>query len=161
MLRIGAGSGTGSYPDGPNGRQRVRRRTVRSRPRRVPCTSNASCAYAEHDGKNRQGEGRPSNETLVPGDRPQGPCLHRRPMRTVSSSWPGELHRELSQRSTYLNERQFARSRSTSDQVQTVHQVQFGHHGAQTTPKAIAGDRVADGSVDRERHLSGVRRRVR
>ena len=60
--RSAAGSGTG------RGRTRMvrtddivqRRRTVNSSPRRVPCTSNASAAYDEHDGKNRHGDGRPS-----------------------------------------------------------------------------------------------------
>jgi len=54
------GSGTGSKPDGPSGRHRVRRLTASQVPRRDPCTSTASSAYAEHDGKNRQGDGRPS-----------------------------------------------------------------------------------------------------
>jgi hypothetical protein len=55
------GSGTGSKPDGPSGRQRSSRRRVSQVPRRVPCTANASWAYEEHDGKNRHGDGRPSN----------------------------------------------------------------------------------------------------
>src|SRR5688572_11884625 len=58
---VGA-SGTGSNPAGPNGRQRASRRTVNHRPRRVPWTISASWAYAEQEGVNRQGEGRPSIE---------------------------------------------------------------------------------------------------
>ena len=37
-------SGTGSHPEGPNGRHRTRRRTVRDAPRRVPWVSKASSA---------------------------------------------------------------------------------------------------------------------
>jgi len=54
-------SGTRSTPDGPRGRQRARRHVVNQPPRQVPCTSNASKAYAEHDGKKRHGESRPLN----------------------------------------------------------------------------------------------------
>jgi hypothetical protein len=53
-------SGTGSKPDGPNGRQRTRRRTVNHVPRQRPCVRSASSAYEEQVGVNRHGEGRPS-----------------------------------------------------------------------------------------------------
>lgn len=54
-----SGSGTGSKPDGPNGRQRSRRRAVNSPPRRAPNTSMASWPYSEQDGKNRHLDGYP------------------------------------------------------------------------------------------------------
>ena len=53
------GRGTGSKPDGPNGRQRSRRRAVNNPPRRAPNTSIASWPYSEHDGKNRHLDGYP------------------------------------------------------------------------------------------------------
>ena len=54
-----SGSGTGSKPDGPNGRQRSRRRAVNNPPRRAPNTSMASWPYSEQDGKNRNFDGYP------------------------------------------------------------------------------------------------------
>ena len=54
-----SGSGTGSKPDGPNGRQRSRRRAVNNPPRRAPNTSMASWPYSEQDGKNRHFDGYP------------------------------------------------------------------------------------------------------
>jgi hypothetical protein len=53
-----AGSGTGSNPDGPKGRQRDSRRTVSHKPRPDPWTSIASWAYTEQLGVKRHGEGR-------------------------------------------------------------------------------------------------------
>jgi hypothetical protein len=52
-----SGSGTGSKPDGPNGRQRSRRRAVNNPPRRAPNTSMASWPYSEQEGKNRHFDG--------------------------------------------------------------------------------------------------------
>ena len=54
-----SGSGTGSKPDGPNGRQRSSRRAVNSPPRRAPNTAMASWPYSEQDGKNRHFDGYP------------------------------------------------------------------------------------------------------
>lgn len=54
-----SGSGTGSKPDGPNGRQRSRRRAVNNPPRRAPNTSIASWPYSEQVGKNRHFDGYP------------------------------------------------------------------------------------------------------
>ena len=67
---------------------------------------------------------------------------------------------ELSQRSTYLIERQFVRFGSASDQVQPRRQVEFAQNRARSPPEAVAGHRIAHGSVDRKRHLYGGRRRV-
>ena len=57
--RVSRISGTGSNPEGPKGRHRLRRRTVSTSPRHGPCVEIASEAYSEHVGKNRQGEGAP------------------------------------------------------------------------------------------------------
>ena len=78
----------------------------------------------------------------------------------VQRSWRRQSFRQSSQHDTHLIERQFARRRGASDQVQTVDEIQFGHERAKTTPQTIADHRIAHGSVDRERHLSGVRRRI-
>lgn len=49
-----------SMPLPPPGRQRPMRRAVSQDPRMAPCTSMASAPYAEHDGMNRHGDGRPA-----------------------------------------------------------------------------------------------------
>ncbi len=46
--------GTGSYPDGPNGRHRKIRRKASPPPFNTPCTRNASIQYVEHEGVKRQ-----------------------------------------------------------------------------------------------------------
>ena len=46
--------GTGSYPEGPRGRQRIRRRRVSQLPLKKPCVFSASMQYAEQEGSKRQ-----------------------------------------------------------------------------------------------------------
>jgi hypothetical protein len=46
--------GTGSYPEGPNGRQRNTLRNANQHPLNTPYTRSASMQYAEQDGSNRQ-----------------------------------------------------------------------------------------------------------
>lgn len=60
---------------------------------------------------------------------------------------------------TYLIEREFGGLRATADQIEAGGQLAVLQDGAQTTPKPVADDRIADGSVDRERHMRDVRGR--
>jgi len=77
MVEARVSSGTGSYPDGPNGRQRTSRRIVSQEPRRAPWTSKASTAYSEQVGKKRQGEGCPSRWRRYHATAPSKNCWLR------------------------------------------------------------------------------------
>ena len=80
---VGGRSGTGSQPDGPNGRQRARRRSVEPQTtERAVDLERLEWRSDEHDGVNRHGEGRPSHGPLIADD--QARSAARRP--TSSSS---------------------------------------------------------------------------
>lgn len=69
-----------------------------------------------------------------------------------------QLVRQFGQVSTYLIEREFGSCGPTANEVEARRQLECVQNGAQTSPKPVADDRVADASVDRECHQSGVRR---
>lgn len=108
-----ARSGTGSKPEGPKGRQRIKRRAANHEPRAAPNSVTASRAYSEHDGKNRHGDGRPSrprwypsmarrrNDFMRPRHLPGRPTGERSadPADETVDRWPGGDRRMTARRS--------------------------------------------------------------
>ena len=156
------GAGPGRTRTGPNGRQRIRRRTVSHEPAPAPWTAIASWPYSEHDGKKRHGDRRPANarwyHSIAATSAHAIGCdvRHRGRHHGHDRIRRRDLRQQPGQFVTQLIERQFDRlwpsRRPAGDPGAAAWSGPPRRQDrSQPAPEAIAGHRRAERAADRER----------